>query len=60
MLHPMEIASAPECAFYEQIGYVVIEVPQAIGVKLLEEARAALQHQCHVAILTEAALKGKK
>lgn len=56
MLHPIAMKSDQEAAIFETIGYVIIEVDDAHAAKLLDNARAAINHQVEVAVLTEKAL----
>ncbi len=56
MLFPMPMnANLMEPAFFELMGYIIIDVDEARGLELISEARAALKHQIEVAILTDKA-----
>ena len=45
---------------FRLMGHLIIEVLDTEGVKLLMEAKAALNHQYHVAILTERRFKDRE
>lgn len=60
MLHPIQIRDELEAAVFEQIGHEIIEVPDDHGARLLDAARAALQHQLEVAALTERSRSEKR
>ena len=59
MLHPIALKDDFEADVFKMIGYVILEVTDADGEKLLKEAREALMHQCQVAVLTEKAIDNK-
>lgn len=56
MLHPMEI-TPQERPIWELMRYVVFEVEEEKGKRLLDGARKALANQMEVALATELALK---
>lgn len=53
MLHPFEVDQPAD--FWRQIGYVVVDVPEEQGQRLLQEARQAMRYQLEIAYLCEAA-----
>jgi hypothetical protein len=52
MLHPFEVQDR-EADFWKAIGYVVVDVSEEKGKRLLQEAGEALRHQVEVAFLCE-------
>ncbi len=42
---------------FRMMGYIIVEVDKSVGLRLLEQARAALQHQLEIAVLADAAEK---
>lgn len=59
MLHPQAMAGDMGAAVYEQMGYIIIEVPDEVGTRLIAGAVEALKHQVQVACLAEHALRLK-
>lgn len=58
MVHPVRLSEG-EAQLFDLIGYIVVEVEDDLGVRLLNEAGAALRHQVEVALLTEKKLANK-
>lgn len=52
MLHPFAVEEGCE-GFWRVIGYVVVDVPDPEGQRLLKQAGEALRHQVEVAFLCE-------
>lgn len=57
MLHPMEVSDA-EAPLWAGMGYVLTEVDEARGRRLLQEAGAAIRHQVEIAVLVDPQGKG--
>lgn len=53
MAHPFAMKNDMEEALYAQMGYKIIVVTDQKGEQILEEARAALNHQVEIACLVE-------
>lgn len=53
MLHPMAMRSDREADIFRWMGHTIIEVSDEQGVRLLDSAGAALNHQIEIAILCE-------
>lgn len=53
MLFPMAMQHDFEAACFQQMGYIVIEVPETEGKALLEAGRAALRHQMEIAVIAD-------
>lgn len=53
MLHPIAMRNDIEAAIFSRTGHLIIEVDTATGNRLINEACAALNHQCEVALITE-------
>lgn len=51
-VHPMKMRDDFEAAVYQQMGYVIIDIHDHDGTKLITDARLALKHQLEVAQLT--------
>ncbi len=60
MLHPFFMKDEREEDVFRLMGHIIIEVLDTEGVKLLMDAKEALNHQYHVAILTERKLKERE
>ncbi len=55
-LHPIAVESGAQAAVFELMGYIIIEVDEAVGERLLRHAISALEHQIEVAVLAEKAI----
>lgn len=55
MLHIEPMPTAVEAAIFDKMGYIVVDVSDETGARLLEQARAALLHQVEIAVLADAA-----
>lgn len=60
MTHPMAMHDDFEAECYARMGYVIIEVSQEVGEKLIKGAGAALGHQMEVAYHADKAEKEGK
>lgn len=52
-LVPLKFESDREASLWGLLGYIIIEVTEEEGLRLLREAGAALRHQVEVAFITE-------
>lgn len=59
MLHPIKMQGDFEAQIYEQIGYIVFDVIDSEGERMLLEAGSALKAQLEVAYATEKFLEQK-
>lgn len=57
LLAPIRFESDSHARLWELMGYIVIDVDNVTGERLLAEAGAALKHQCEVAVITEDQLR---
>jgi hypothetical protein len=55
MLFPMKMESDFHAHAFALMGYIIVETSEEDGERLLKEARAALKHQCEVALMADAA-----
>jgi len=53
MLHPIALNNVEESKIFKLMGYIILEVPDEKGKRLIIEANNAIIHQVEVARLTE-------
>jgi hypothetical protein len=56
-LHPMKMENNEQADIFNLMGYVIIEVEDSAGERLIEAAISALNHQMEIASLTESLRK---
>lgn len=53
MLFPMALSTEVQAEMFKLMGYIVVEVEQDVGERLIQQAGNAIRHQVEVALICE-------